>query len=100
MEIPKNFDMKSALNILKSLNISPNSLTPDKLERIQKLGKKFEDPSEINQESIDELVKILNIKPKETFNEEKNLKKPKQKRNELCNCNSGIKYKKCCGKCI
>ena len=83
-----NFDINSAIPMLKSLGISPEQLGPNKLALLQKLAESI-DPEKMDAESSDKLLKELGLsfKKKSTT---------KIGRNELCPCKSGKKYKKCC----
>jgi uncharacterized protein YecA (UPF0149 family) len=89
------FDLKEMLPMMRALGLSPEQLGPDKMELLQKLSKKVSDPSNMNYESAGDILRSLGVGLGEP--------KPKKRRgikigrNELCICDSGIKFKKCCG---
>lgn len=90
-----NGTINEILPVLRSLGVNPNKLNPDKLERLMKLCNNITDLSQINQETTRQLIDTIGI----TANKQT---KPKKSirigRNESCICESGLKYKKCCGK--
>ena len=90
--------MENAVKILQNIGISPDKIGPENLERMIQFSNKCNgDTSNITIEETRELRDILGITTMKEDNP--SLKKPKkkiQKRNELCNCGSGKKYKKCC----
>lgn len=91
-----NDKIKDVLSVLQSLGIHPGQLGPDKLKRLIQLCENITDPSQISQETTRQIIDTIGITTVD--------KKPKPKksikigRNEPCICESGIKYKKCCGK--
>jgi hypothetical protein len=94
--IPSNLDLSQMIQVLRSFGISPENLGPDRLEKLQQLSANISDPTKITPEFSRQLLDILGISTrgkqiprKETV---------KIGRNDLCTCNSKIKYKKCCGK--
>lgn len=84
--------------MLSSLGITPDMLTPEKMAQLEKLAKAFSSNQEITDKEVSKILREIGIeleggKPK---------KVPKQVgkkigRNDKCTCDSGKKYKKCCG---
>jgi len=90
-----NGTIKDVIPLLQSLGINPNMLGPNKLERLIQLCNNITDPSQINQETTRQIIDTIGI----TANKKSEPKKSiKIGRNESCICESGLKYKKCCGK--
>lgn len=89
------FDMSKALKILASFGVSPETLGPEKLEKLQQLTDTVENPQDVSPELTRQILDIFNVAPREKI-----YPKNSQKigRNEKCRCGSGKKYKKCCGK--
>jgi uncharacterized protein YecA (UPF0149 family) len=90
----EEFDMKKIVPLLQDFGISPEQLGPQRLEKLFKLAQTIQDPSKITPETSNEIMKSLGINlngPKEPK------KSQKINRNDPCTCNSGKKYKKCCG---
>jgi uncharacterized protein YecA (UPF0149 family) len=89
-------ELRNVMPLLQSLGISPDQLTPEKMSMLQQLSKAFADPNNINEEAINKLTRKLGLnidgKPKVPKKKEEKIG-----RNEKCPCNSGKKYKKCCG---
>ncbi len=91
----EDFDIKQILPLLQEFGISPEQLGPQRMEKLMKLAQKFQDPSSITPEASNEIMKSLGI----DLNGPKEPKKSVRiNRNAPCSCNSGKKYKKCCGK--
>jgi uncharacterized protein YecA (UPF0149 family) len=60
-------------------------------------GKSIDDMNEsIYNESVQGLANVFGFKPSRLDKEY--LRRKEQPRNELCNCGSGKKFKKCCGR--
>jgi uncharacterized protein YecA (UPF0149 family) len=91
----EGFDFKQMLPIMRALGVSPEQFGPDKMELLQKLSNKVSDPSNMSSESAGDILKSLGI----GVGEPKTKKKRGIKigRNEPCICDSGMKFKKCCG---
>jgi len=94
----------SGLDTLKSLGLDPSMLDIQDIERIEKVAKELKitpgskmDPNKVISAmrksgiDIDGLIKRMkgNIQPKMS---------KRVKRNDICSCQSGLKFKKCCGK--
>ena len=89
--------IKHLLPLLQQFGISPDQLGPDKLQRLMKITDKIEDPSRITEQDVTKILDIIGV----NFNNTpRSPKKRGQKigRNAPCPCNSGSKWKKCCGK--
>ncbi len=92
-----NLDVRSVLPLLQQMGVDPSKLGPDKLERLMKLSDKIKNPDQITPELISEITNIFGIDlngPPKTRKRETSLKIG---RNEKCPCESGKKWKKCCG---
>lgn len=96
--------MEKYQEILKSLDILMNDLTPEQIEGLKKISQTITNPNNITINQAMSIVKNLNLDIEklqknarrikaETFMKNK---KPKIGMNEKCPCNSGKKYKKCC----
>lgn len=90
--------MENTVKILQNIGISPDRLEPKNLERMITFADRCKgDTSNITIEETRELRDILGITTMKDNNSVINkVKKNTQKRNELCNCGSGKKFKKCC----
>lgn len=86
--------IKKLLPLFKQFGISPDSLTPDKLNKITSLAKGINKPEDISIEKSQEIMKILGIGTNSGPRQPK--KSTRIKPNEKCPCGSGKKYKKCC----
>ena len=89
-------DVRSVLPLLQQMGIDPGKLGPEKLEKLMKLSSKINDPNQITPEVVSEITNIFGIDlngPKETKKKNNGIKIG---RNELCPCESGKKWKKCC----
>ena len=89
-------ELKDIIPLLQSMGISPDQITPEKLIMLQRLSKAFSDPNNLDEESISKLMKQAGLDTNDTPNVPKKTGK-KTGRNEKCPCNSGKKFKKCCG---
>ena len=90
------YDLSKAMPILRSFGVAPENLTPEKLSRLCALAETISNPESITAEKSREILDIMgvSVRPKP---------KPKKRpvkigRNDPCPCQSGKKYKKCCGK--
>lgn len=89
--------MNGTINdVLQSLGVSPEQLGPEKLERLMQLCNNITEPSQISQETTRQIIDTIGINTVGKKTEPK--KSVKIGRNEPCICESGLKYKKCCGK--
>ena len=91
-----NGTIRDVLPVLQSLGVNPNKLGPEKLERLIQLCNGITDPSQITQEATRQIIDTIGITTVGKKTEPK--KSIKIGRNEPCICESGLKYKKCCGK--
>jgi len=85
--------MDQVLPILKSLGISPDKITPEKIDKIKNMGLDFNKADSFTTENCNEILKILGV---ELSLPKKAVKKQRIGMNALCPCGSNIKYKKCC----
>jgi uncharacterized protein YecA (UPF0149 family) len=100
----KNMDVDSILPMLTQFGINPEQLGEDKLKKIMKLSEEIKDPQNITPKLAKSIMKTLGISKKKLNNikngNTESVREPKKStkigRNELCKCNSGKKYKKCC----
>ena len=90
-----NGNLKDILPLLQTLGISPDRLGPDRLEQLMKMTEQITDPSQLTEETTRKLMDIIGITTKKNVEPKKSVKIG---RNEPCICESGLKYKKCCGK--
>jgi uncharacterized protein YecA (UPF0149 family) len=79
---------------LDQIGISPDTFEKDKLEKLMTLADRIKDPSQVDGNTIVELQKLLGIK---NLPQKKTTPSKKIGRNTPCPCNSGKKWKKCCG---
>lgn len=91
-----NLDVRTVLPMLQKLGIDPSKLSAEKMERLMKLGDNLNDPSKITPEVVSEITNIFGIELNGKKTKDTVKSGPKIKRNELCPCESGKKWKKCC----
>jgi uncharacterized protein YecA (UPF0149 family) len=91
-----NGNLKDMLPLLQTLGISPDRLGPERLEQLMKMTDQITDPSQLTEETTRKLMDIIGITTKKNVEPKKS--SVKIGRNEPCICESGLKYKKCCGK--
>jgi len=91
-----NLDVRSVLPLLQQMGIDPGKLGPEKLEKLMKLSCKINDPNEITPELVSEITNIFGIDLNGAREPKKKNSGIKIGRNELCPCESGKKWKKCC----
>jgi preprotein translocase subunit SecA len=92
--------MASHEEILKSLGIVLDDLTPAQIEGLTKVAERMPDPRQMGLEDAKHIVEDLGLdieglrkKYRQRLAENR---KPKVGVNEKCPCGSGKKYKKCC----
>ena len=89
-------NIQKILPYLKSLGISPETLGPDKLEKLLNFTDSIKDPSKVSNNDMAKIMEIMGIEL------QSKKKTPKVSirigRNEKCLCESGKKWKNCCGK--
>jgi uncharacterized protein YecA (UPF0149 family) len=90
-------DIRTAIPFLKQLGIDPSNLSSDKLENIMKLTKNITSHEQITPELTTQMLNILGVGNKPVKKKQPIKRGVKIGRNELCICESGKKYKKCCG---
>ena len=89
-------NIKKILPYLRSLGISPETLGPNKLKKLLDFTDNIKDPSEISNSDISKIIEIMGV---ELQSKKKNPKVSiRIGRNEKCICESGKKWKNCCGK--
>lgn len=88
-------DIRRMLPILSSVGLSPDQLGPEKLEKLEKIFKDLGDPSQMTPHQARSILDEIGIEPPKNRLPMKG--KTKIPRNSPCPCNSGKKYKKCCG---
>jgi len=89
------FDIKKALGLLQSFGISPDQIGADRMENLSKLAAGLSDPSQITPELSNQILKTLGVSAGAKRVTKRDCKKIG--RNTPCICESGKKYKKCCG---
>jgi len=97
----ENLDIRTVLPLLQQMGISPDTMGPEKLQQLMMVAETITDPSQINQNVVSQLKDILGLKiahPTGQDSSSKGSRSKKVPRNAPCSCNSGIKWKKCCGK--
>lgn len=98
--------MEQYQEILKSMDVLLDDLTPEQVEKLKVLSDKISDPNNMTVDQAMNIVKDLGLDIEklqknarriraETFAKNK---KPKIRPNEKCPCGSDKKYKKCCFK--
>ena len=98
MDLPDNFDMTTVTQMLQSLGVSPDRLGPDRINKLMKLTEGVTDPSQVSAEKAREIISTLGISaPKQAPKQPARKVEKKIGRNAPCICESGKKYKKCCG---
>ena len=90
-----NTPEKQTKLFLEQMGISPDTFEKDKIEKLMTLADRIKDPSQVDGNTITEIQKLLGIKNPPQGNKQKISKKIG--RNTQCPCNSGKKWKKCCG---
>ena len=87
--------METIVPILGQFGTSIDKLNFNQTQQLVKIGEKMKSTNSIDIEETREIMDILGIY---TIKKEQKVKpKRKCKPNELCPCNSGKKFKKCCG---
>lgn len=87
--------METIVPILRQFGTSIDRLNFNQTQQLLKIGEKMKSTNSIDIEETREIMDILGIS---TIKKEQKVKpKRKCKPNELCPCNSGKKFKKCCG---
>jgi hypothetical protein len=87
--------METIVPILRQFGTSIDKLNFNQTQQLLEIGEKMKS---INSIDIEETRKIMDILGISTIKKEQKVKpKRKCKPNELCPCNSGKKFKKCCG---
>ena len=90
-------------NVLAQMGIKPEDLGPDKIKQLMDLADNITNPEQITDDTVAKLAKIIGVKiPKGSgsllpLKDKQILPTVKIGRNVTCPCNSGKKYKKCCG---
>jgi uncharacterized protein YecA (UPF0149 family) len=85
------------LELLKQLGIDPNKLSAEKLEKLMHITDNVKDPKDITMEVTREIINILGMQTRKTEAVAHKQIEKEPPRNSRCNCQSGKKYKKCCG---
>lgn len=88
-----NFNIENATQFLKNLGIDPKTFTPETINKLMQFTDKIKDPTKIDPQTIQQIKKLLNLK---LPNNKPNNQTTKIGRNDICPCNSGKKWKKCC----
>lgn len=92
----ENLDIRTVLPLLKQLGISPDALGPERIEKLMKIADTIKNPSQINQDVINQLRDIIGLDNQQSIPSPTKRTK-KVPRNSKCPCDSGLKWKKCCG---
>ena len=94
-----NLDVRTVLPLLKQMGISPDTLGPERLQKLMQITDKVKNSSQINQGVVDQLRDTLGIidSPAPETIQPRSKKAP---RNSKCPCESGLKWKKCCGELL
>jgi uncharacterized protein YecA (UPF0149 family) len=92
-------NINDILPLLQQMGITPDKLGPERIEKIMQIADQVKDPSQINEDIISQLCNVMGVVNPYKNNDpiERSKKVP---RNSKCPCNSGLKWKKCCGKCL
>lgn len=94
--------MENYAEILKSMDILIEDLTPEQLEGLKKISSKISNPNNMTVEQAVNIVTKLGLDIEKLQKNARKLrakmqnKQPKIGVNEKCPCQSGKKYKKCC----
>mgnify|MGYP001166572953 CR=1 FL=1 len=93
------FNERQMIQMLSSLGISPENFTPEKMEKFKRLAQCIQNPSNIGSQESTQLLRELDLGININNNPKPKPKKRTEKigRNDKCPCESGKKYKKCCG---
>lgn len=97
--------MERYQEVLKSLDIILEDLTESQLNSIKQIADRIGDPSKITINEAMAVVKELHLDIEKLQRHSRRIRaemkksnsKPKIGRNEKCPCNSGEKWKHCCG---
>ena len=90
-----NNDFRQILPLLQQFGINPGQLGPDKIEKLIEIAQKIGNTNDISQDISKQIIDIFGVNTKEK--QEPTTRRTKMKRNEICNCGSNKKFKKCCG---
>ena len=95
-------NLSSILPLLQQFGISPDKLGPERLEKLLSMSSVIQDPDKMTPEVANSIMDTLGINTNMN-NQSAGTNIPKKNkrigRNDKCpNCESGLKYKKCCGK--
>jgi len=97
-------DKPDSAELLKSLDVLLEDLSPEQLGKIDELSKTIPDPSKMTVQQAMSLVNTLGLDIEKLQKNARRkraelleaLRKPRIGANEVCPCKSGKKYKKCC----
>jgi uncharacterized protein YecA (UPF0149 family) len=92
--------------ILNALGLNLNDITDEQKERLMKIGETISNPQNMNATEAMDIVNSLGLDIEKLQKNARRMKaeldkankKPKVGRNAKCPCDSGKKYKKCCGR--
>lgn len=98
--------MEQYQEILKSMGVLLDDLTPDQVEGLKRIADKITNPENMSANQAMSIVKDLGLDIEKLQKNARRIKaemytknkKPKIGANEKCPCGSDKKYKKCCDK--
>lgn len=91
-------ELQNIMPFLQSMGVSPEQLEPERLGMLKDLSKALSDPNNLDENMMKGIMKKLGMEVKGAKPPTASKKKEKKiGRNEKCPCESGKKYKKCCG---
>jgi len=89
-------DTKEMMDILKQSGLDLSKLDPNIMRKLIQITDKLSDSNNINEDIMKEMISLL--APNKPIEKNNNTKYGKVGRIAPCPCNSGKKWKKCCGK--
>jgi preprotein translocase subunit SecA len=87
---------KEMMDMLKQSGIDLSKMDPNVMRKLMQITDKLSDSDNINEDIMKQMISLL--APKKPVENNTNTKYGKVGRNAPCPCNSGQKWKKCCGK--
>jgi len=90
-------DLQSVMPFLQSMGVSPDELGQERLDMLKDLSNSLSGPNGMDENVTNGIMEKLGVNLKGAKPPSTKKKEKKIGRNEKCPCESGKKYKKCCG---
>lgn len=94
---PPDTNQINFLSLLQQFGLNPNQFGPERLNKLMEIAELVKNPEDMTPEIAKDIIDVLGVDPKKYLNKKVGTNE-KIGRNDLCTCNSGKKFKKCCGK--